>query len=126
MLVMNNKFLFDLDNVDSNLFADTLSSFTFARNVIYSVDISIVSNKDDVYNHSVVRFPFKSSYKIDSFVRLKTIPFHLTSKEDVKDKLKSLFIDIFVSVSYTDVGEYCVYGVCYNRAFCVSINKSRF
>jgi hypothetical protein len=42
------------------------------------------------------------------------------------EKLKSLFLDVFVSVSYTDVGPYTVDGETYKAAFGISISRGGF
>lgn len=50
----------------------------------------------------------------------------------MEKKLKSLFIDIVVSVTYADLGYYSVDGYyyvdgeCYSKAFCVEVNRGGF
>lgn len=50
--------------------------------------------------------------------------FALHSTDNLYEKLNFLFIDIFITVSYAYIGNNCVGGKCYNKAFCIEVYKS--
>ncbi len=122
---MNRKIFFDLHTVDSELFVGKLRSVKFEWNIAYSIDLFIVPVNQEVANNFLRRFPYRKDSS-DQLFLIKKIPFILYSNDNRDKKLESLFLDIFVSVSYTDVGYYCVNGESYERAFCIEINRGGF
>ncbi len=122
---MNKKIFFDLDTVDSELFIGKLRSVKFECDTAYSIDLFIVPFNQEIANDFLRRFPHRKDSS-DQLFLIKTIPFILFSNDNRDEKLKSLFLDLFVSVSYTDVGYYCVDGESYNKAFCIEINRGNF
>jgi len=122
---MNRKFLFDLDTVDSKLFVGELRSVEFKRDVAYSIYLSIVPINTGFKNNRL-RKSYYRNYTSDELFLIKTIPFVLFSTEDLDERLKSLFRDIVVSVSYGNLGYYYVDGESYSKAFCVEVNRGGF
>jgi hypothetical protein len=122
---MNRKFFFDLDTVNSELFVGELRLVGFECDVAYSIDLSIVPFNTGFKNSRSRKSSYRN-YNSDELFLLKTIPFVLFSKDDLEKKLKSLFGDIIVSVSYGDLGYYSVDGEYYSKAFCVEVNRGGF
>jgi hypothetical protein len=129
---MNRKIFFDLDPVDPRLFVDKLRSVGLYRETPYYIEIFVVPfDREIAKNFLKKRFSHRRESS-DLLFLIKTIPFVLYSTEDMEKKLKSLFIDIVVSVTYADLGYYSVDGYyyvdgeCYSKAFCVEVNRGGF
>ena len=119
---MNRKIFFDLDTVDSGLFVDKLRSVGLEVETPYYIDIFVVPFDREIAKNFLKRFSRRREGSDELFL-IKTIPFVLYSTENMEEKLKYLFFYIFLSVSYADIGNYCVGGECYNKAFCVEIYR---
>lgn len=104
---MNEKIYFDLDTVDSQSFIERLLPLKLTKNTPFYVDLFILPSREQIKLNSARKFPNRNVS--DSLLLLiKTIPFVIYDREDIKEKIQSLFLDIFVSASYADIGMYCV------------------
>ena len=121
---MDKKIFFDLDNVSSDLFIQKLESIELDLGISYSINLFIVPYNKEVVDCFSRRFPNRM-FDSNLFL-IKIIPFTLFQGEDKREKIKSLFFEIFISLSYTDVGFYNAGEVFYNKAFCIEINSDGF
>ena len=119
---MNDKIYFDLNSVDSNMFIDKLKHIEFELGVAYCVDVFIIGRSEQFYLRGNNLEDDKGCF--ERVVWIKSIPFSLVKLEDRDERLKKLFKNIFVSISYTETGEYLDSSGCYyQNAFFICIYR---
>ena len=121
---MNEKIYFDLDTVDSQSFIEKLLPLKLTKNTSFFVDLFIFPSREQIKLNPARKFSNRNEMDSGSLLLIKTIPFVIYDREDRKEKLKSLFLDIFMSASYAGMAKYSVGKEYYNKAFCIEFNKS--
>jgi hypothetical protein len=121
---MNEKIFFDLNSVDSNLFIDRLKSIDFEVGVTYCVNVFII-DRDYTEEYYLKGNSLEDDEgDFNRVIWIKSVLFSLVKLEDRDERLKKLFSDIYLSVSYTETDEYLDSSGCYYKnAFFICIYK---
>jgi hypothetical protein len=121
---MNKKIFFDLNSVDYNMFIEKLKYIEFELGVTYCVNVFIVDRGYTEEYYLKGNNLEDDEGDFNRVIWIKSILFSLVKLEDRDERLKKLFEDIYLSVSYTETDEYLdSSGYYYKNAFFICIYR---